>query len=278
MFKKAMKWIGLTGLVALLLVAALAVNVIWFKPVTLNLYFERTFLQFGLNSPQALSAIGILDGLPVKFYPDKLDEVSVARTEEMKAWFEDSLDTLQRYDRDDYDGQEGLSYDIFEWFLAAQVDGQRWTWHSFPVNQMTGIHTGLPDFMLQIPPARNERDMDFYLARLVQFPDAFGGTVDVLYEREQRGVVAPRLAIEKSLAARTPTRAGRRSSRPSRPSSKRSIVVLMNGSMPMGILEGVIDDGTATARRDCNGSLRSFPGPAAAHAPTMMQRVAVRSR
>ena len=50
----------------------------------------------------------------------------------MNQWLVDSLTTLRRYDREDYDGQKALSYDIFEWFLARQVDGQRWTWHSFP--------------------------------------------------------------------------------------------------------------------------------------------------
>jgi len=200
MIRSILKWTGIAGAAAFVLVAALAVNVIWFKPVTLNLFFERTFLQFGLNSPQALTMIGILDRFPVKFYQGKLDEVSVARTEEMNEWVRDSLKTLHRYDRQKYDGQKALSYDIFEWFLARQVEGERWTWHGFPVNQMSGIHTSLPDFMLQLHPVRNERDVDFYLERLRQFPAAFGGTVDVLYEREQRGVIPPRFAVEKPLA------------------------------------------------------------------------------
>jgi len=201
MFKRLLKWLALSAVALILLVGVLLVNVIWFKPVTLNLFFERTFLQFGLNSPQALTAIGILDGLPVKFYQGELDEVSVERTEEMNQWLVDSLTTLRRYDREDYDGQKALSYDIFEWFLARQVDGQRWTWHSFPLHQMSGIHTGLPNFMLQMHPVRNEQDIDFYLERLQQFPDAFGGTVEILYEREQRGILPPRFAVEKTLEA-----------------------------------------------------------------------------
>ncbi|MCA1778384.1 MAG: DUF885 family protein, partial [Xanthomonadaceae bacterium] len=180
MVRKILKWGSYSALFALLLAVALVANIMWFKPVTLNLFFERTFLQFGLDSPQALTMIGILDGLPVKFYQGKLDEVSVERSEEINQWLEDSLKTLHRYDRADYEGQKALSYDIFEWFLQKQVDGQRWAWHGFPVNQMFGIHTSLPDFMLQMHPIRDERDVDFYLQRLSQFPDAFGGTVDVL--------------------------------------------------------------------------------------------------
>lgn len=201
MIKRILKWFGLGLAVVVILVAALAVNVIWFKPVTINLFFERAFLEFGLRNPQALTAIGILDRFPIKFYQDKLDEVSVARTGEMNQWVADNLETLRRYDRQRLDGQKALSYDIFEWFLDHQVQGRRWTWHSFPVNQMFGIHSNLPDFMLQLHPVRNERDVNFYLARLEQFPAAFEGTVEILRERERRGVLAPRFAVEKSLEA-----------------------------------------------------------------------------
>ncbi|AKS42960.1 DUF885 domain-containing protein [Wenzhouxiangella marina] len=199
MIKRIFKWGGLTVAALILLLGALVVNVVWFKPVTLNLFFERTFLQFGLDSPQALTSIGLFDALPIKFYQGKLDEVSIERQEAMDAWVEDSLTTLRRYDRSDYEGQEALSYDIFEWFLARQVEGQRWSWHDFPLHQMRGIHTGLPNFMLQVHPVRNEQDVDFYLARLAGFPEAFAGTVEVLEEHERRGVVAPRFAIEKTL-------------------------------------------------------------------------------
>lgn len=201
MIKRILKWFGLGLAAVVILAAALAVNVIWFKPVTINLFFERAFLEFGLRSPQVLTMIGIFDRLPVKFYQGKLDEVSVARTEEMNRWVEDNHKTLRRYNRQRLDGQKALSYDIFDWFLDNQVQGHRWTWHSFPVNQMFGIHSNLPDFMLQLHPVREERDVDFYLSRLAQFPDAFGGTVEILRERERRGVLPPRFAVEKSLEA-----------------------------------------------------------------------------
>lgn len=199
MIRSILKWLLLVFVALILLAGALVVNVVWFKPVTLNLFFERTFLQYGLDSPQALTMIGVLDPLPVKFYQGKLDEVSIERIESVDRWLDDSLTMLRRYDRSRYDGQKALSYDIFEWFLAEQVEGQRWTWHSFPVHQMYGIHTGLPNFMIQLHPIRNERDVDFYLERLSGFPAAFAGTVELLEETERRGVVAPRFAIEKTL-------------------------------------------------------------------------------
>lgn len=200
MFKRILKWAGLLVLAGVILLGALAVNVIWFKPVTINLFFERAFLQYGLNSPQALTSIGVFDSLPFRFYQDELDEVSVERQLETQEWAGDNLATLRSYDREDLSGQKALSYDIFEWFLAQQVDGRRWMWHNFPVNQMFGIHINLPDFMLNIHPVRNEQDVDDYLTRLEQFPEAFGGTVEILEKREAEGVIPPRFAVEKALS------------------------------------------------------------------------------
>ena len=40
MFKRLLKWLALSAVALILLVGVLLVNVIWFKPVTLNLFFR----------------------------------------------------------------------------------------------------------------------------------------------------------------------------------------------------------------------------------------------
>ena len=201
MIRSILKWFSIVFVVLALLAGALVANVVWFKPVTLNLFFERTFMRFALDSPQTLTSVGILESLPIKFYQGKLDEVSVARTEQLRQFAEDSLITLRRYNRDRYEGQQALSYDILEWYLASEAEGGRWEWHAYPLHQMFGIHTTLPNFMIQEHPVRNERDVDFYLQRLSGFPAAFEGMVELLEESERRGIIAPRFSIESTLAS-----------------------------------------------------------------------------
>ncbi len=86
MIRSILKWFSIVVVVLALLAGALVANVLWFKPVTLNLFFERTFMRFALDSPQTLTMVGVLDGLPIKFYQGKLDEVSVAQTERCRRW------------------------------------------------------------------------------------------------------------------------------------------------------------------------------------------------
>ncbi len=199
MIRRILKWFALSGGVLIGLLGLFVVHTLWFKPVTLNLFLDREVLRLVTQSPQALTMIGVFDRLPVKFYQGKLDEISVARSMQVQQRLQQTRATLQRYDRARYDGQKALSYDIVDWALGHFADGERFAWHGFPVHQMSGIHTGLPNFMLELHPVRNARDIDFYLARLEQFPQAFSGTIELLRRHQQAGVIPPRFAVEKVL-------------------------------------------------------------------------------
>ena len=53
--KSVLKWLGgLTG-AAVLLAAAFAVHSWYFRPLSISIFFERAFLQFMLEDPEAVS-------------------------------------------------------------------------------------------------------------------------------------------------------------------------------------------------------------------------------
>ncbi len=54
---------------------------------------------------------------------------------------------LRRYDRSALDREAQLSYDTLEYFLGIQVEGDAWRQHDFPVNQVSGVQSNLPNFM-----------------------------------------------------------------------------------------------------------------------------------
>ena len=60
-FKKAMKWIGLTLVVLLVLGGAFIAHSWYFKPVNINIFFARAFLQAALESTEMLSSIHVLE-------------------------------------------------------------------------------------------------------------------------------------------------------------------------------------------------------------------------
>ncbi|MEO7432647.1 MAG: hypothetical protein ABIV12_11280, partial [Dokdonella sp.] len=135
-----LKWI--LRLVALVLVlgGAFFVHVWYFKPYSINLFYGRVFGQFALQSPEMLSNMRILPPW-ADFYSGKFDDASPAHADAMAAMVRSNVDVLHRYDRDALDQDGKLSYDVLDYFLTIQVEGDRFRDLDFPVNQMFGIQS-----------------------------------------------------------------------------------------------------------------------------------------
>src|SRR5215468_3718283 len=74
--KTALKWLaGLTGAV-IVLALFLAVQSWYFRPPLISIFFERAFLQFMLEDPEAVSSLGIFEQLGYKGFDGMLTDVS----------------------------------------------------------------------------------------------------------------------------------------------------------------------------------------------------------
>lgn len=189
---------GLIGAAVILAVAAF-VQVWYFKPLSINIFFETVFLKVILDDPELLSQLRLLETVGIHSHNDELTDVSPARDLEQAEFARNNLATLRRYDRAGLDAGQQLSYDVLEWFIANGVDGEPWMFHDYPVNQLFGIQNNLPTFMVtthQIRDAETARD---YVARLNKFPWKFGQALEGLKLREEKGVLPPKFTVEKVL-------------------------------------------------------------------------------
>ena len=165
---------------------------------SLHAFFERVARERRQSNPQAMAAalagtereFDYLGRLQIPSVKNTLAELEMARRHRAE---------MERFDRAEMSSQDALSWDIMAWQLDQQIDGAEFIWHDFPVNQLMAIHNMLPGFMTAQHPLRNDRDVDFYLERLAQFPQAFQGTVDVVAHRVEQGVIPPRFAVEKTI-------------------------------------------------------------------------------
>jgi uncharacterized protein (DUF885 family) len=198
--KRFLKWLGSLLLVLLLIVIALGVHTWYFKPLSVNWFYTRTFLQFALDSPEMLTQIRLLEPLGIRGHNAELSDSSLARGEEQLAKLERDFETFKSYPRENYSGQDLISYDIFESFLGDQViDGKRFRFHDFPVNQMFGAQSGVPNFMTNSHFIESERDAEDYVSRIEQFERRFDGVLEGLRKRESLGIFPPRFTVEKVL-------------------------------------------------------------------------------
>jgi len=196
--KRVAKWLIGFLLTILLLITALGLHTWYFKPLKIDWFYGRVFAAFAFDSPEMLSTMRILPSW-LDFHSTKLDDASPAHADKMFNDLKEGLATLKRYDRSELDREGKLSYDTLAYFLQVQVDGEAYRLHDFPVNQMHGLQSALPDFMVQIHQVTNLDEANNYITRLNKVPLKFDQLIESLKLRESKGVVPPRFTVEKVL-------------------------------------------------------------------------------
>jgi uncharacterized protein (DUF885 family) len=189
------------GLVLLALVgaSALFVQVWYFRPFSIDLFFEREFIRLGLRNPEGLTQLGALEQFGIHGHNAKLTDASPAFQEEMSELRRKSLETLHRYDRSKLDEARQLSYDILDWSLQDSRAGHRWMYHDYPVNQLEGAQVDLPELMTDMQQVASVRDARDYIARLSKFGVKFDQVLESLRLRESKRVLPPRIVVDKTL-------------------------------------------------------------------------------
>ena len=193
-----LKWLFRLTLALVLLAGIAFVHVWYFKPAKIDWFYARVFGQFALESPQMLSSMRILPPW-ADFYSDDLDDASPQHDEAMATMVREDLEMLRRYDREALDAEGKLSYDTLEFFLANMVEGDRFRFHDFPVNQMFGAQSNQPNFMADTHQVKDASGAESYIARLDQFPRNFSQVIEGLKLREAKGIVPPKFTVDKVL-------------------------------------------------------------------------------
>jgi uncharacterized protein (DUF885 family) len=196
--RRALRWSLRLLLLLLLLLALLVAHTIWFKPLKIGWFFERVFIEYAVDNPEMLSGMRMLPSW-MDWYSDDLADASLAAEDEMRAKLTQDLATLRRYDREALDPQARTSYDMLEYFLAMQEEGDRFRHHDYPLNQLFGLQNGLPTFMATQHPVASEGEAEDYIARLGKFPLKFEQTLEGLRAREDKGIIPPQFVITKVL-------------------------------------------------------------------------------
>jgi uncharacterized protein (DUF885 family) len=196
---RALKWLAGALAVALLAATALGVHTWYFKPLRIEWFYGRLFASFALQQPELMSALRAVPGW-LAFYDADLDDASPAHEQRVAEIYRSGLATLHRYDPAALDHEARLSYDTLEYFLQSKVDGERFRDHDFPVNQLFGLQSELPNFMVQVHQVTSAHEAHTYVTRLEKVPVKFDQALQSLRLRESRGVLPPQFTVEKVLA------------------------------------------------------------------------------
>jgi uncharacterized protein (DUF885 family) len=178
-------------------------SLVWGKPWNIHLLYSRTFLRFALTGPELLTMLGLLEKFGIRWHNAKLSDASVKKETEMFNWIKRDLRILRSYPRQHQGKDTLLSTDVMDWFLYNVVRGEQFRFHDYPLNQMFGIQSQLPNFMLTMHPLVNKTEARNYVKRLGRFGVKFEQVLEGLKIREQKGILPPRFVIRRVLEEMT---------------------------------------------------------------------------
>jgi len=198
-FKKVMKWVGLTLVLLLVLGGAFVAHSWYFKPVNINIFFAREFLKIALQSPEMLSSIHVLEQFGIKGHNAELDDESEAAGDRMFAQLKESREILLSYQDEDLAEANVMSKRIALDMMDMLVELEDYRFHNYPVNQLFGVQNGFPSFMESTHQVHSVRDAEDYVARLSQVGRKFDQVLDGLRHREELGILPPQFVVTKVL-------------------------------------------------------------------------------
>jgi len=191
-------WIAGVVIVLLVLAGWLA-SLIWGKPWSVRGLFLRTFAKFVFKGPELLTMLGFLEKFGLHGHNARLSDASEAFQDKTYRFVRRDLGILRSYNRQRMPRGVQISADVMAAFLDDIVEGERFRYHDYPVNQMFGIQSEMPNFMMTIHPVISKLEARNYVRRLNRFGVKFDQVLEGLRIREAKGCIPPRFVIRRVL-------------------------------------------------------------------------------
>lgn len=158
----------------------------------LNAFFEDVFDRDLDRSPMSQTYLGIKDDY------DKWDDISDARATEDIELVRGDLERLRgQFDIDRLSEEDALSFRIFEFVAERTLEGDRWRYNDYPVNQMFGWQSNIPSFLINMHQVGSVDDARAYISRLHGVDGLMAQVIDNIDLRAQRGVVPPEFVFDR---------------------------------------------------------------------------------
>lgn len=182
---------------ALAALAVFAIPTIWGRPWSIEHFYTRVFAETLWEHPMLLSQLRVLEPYGIRWHDDELDDFSVAFAEREAERVRKNLRTLREYPLDEQSEEQRFSTRVLAWYLQVLADGAEFQFHPFPLNQFDGIQTTLPDFLLNVHQIRDARGARDYVTRLEKTGVAIDQVIAAMRFRMERGIVPPRVIVER---------------------------------------------------------------------------------
>ncbi|WP_073276925.1 DUF885 domain-containing protein [Microbulbifer donghaiensis] len=154
-----------------------------------NQMFEDFFQEHLNRSPEFKTFLGMKDDY------GKWNDLSPEFEEESYQINQRQLAKLNKLDPSKLDDATRLSLKLAKRNLNEEIEGYKWRLHSYPVNQMYAVHTGVASLLINQHRIDDVSDAEAYIARLNALPKHFAQLQQNLEERAEVGTIVPKFVF-----------------------------------------------------------------------------------
>ncbi|MRX28607.1 DUF885 family protein [Kangiella sp. HZ709] len=170
-----------------------------FMADSIDVFFNRVAISFIEDSPETLSSLRVLEQFGIKGHQDDLDDASIEAGNKGFEKTKKNLEILKSYEDSDLTDGQKLSKELMVYLLQQGVDGEKFRYHNYPVNQLFGAQSNFPSFMDAQHQVNSLRDAEDYVTRLSKVDTKFEQILEGIKLRTSMGVVPPKFVIKRVL-------------------------------------------------------------------------------
>ena len=196
--QRTLKYFGYLIFIILVTISLYLMNLFSKKPYSLDHFLAKELIVGVFDSPEYMTYLGIFDDFsPILGHNQKL---SISSLEDDEKNYRDNLqrlDTLKGYKVNKLSSNQLITHKIAVFDTEIDIERfERFRYHSYPFNQISGNHLNLVEFMTDTHPIRNGQEAEDYIARVKMFDDALKANLIWLEEQKKLGIFAPRFVFD----------------------------------------------------------------------------------
>src|ERR1044072_6485143 len=123
MVRRILKWTLRIVALLVLILAIFLINLVWFRPWSLNLFYEKVFVRVLFEEPELLTSIGLVERFGITSHNGKLGDASPAHQQRYFDRAKDDLADLRAYSIDRQTPSHRLSTHILDWYISRDLEG-----------------------------------------------------------------------------------------------------------------------------------------------------------
>ena len=157
----------------------------------LNAWFEVQFEEQLQFSPLQMTFMGRKERY------GEIDDLSIPAQDALLEWYAQSVETMKtEFDYEHLTDDGKLSWDIWEYEYDRAVAGVRYRYNGFTFDQMNGLQSFLPTFLISFHRVDEAEDLEAYVSRINAAATALDQLLVIAERAADQGIVTPRFALE----------------------------------------------------------------------------------